>query len=56
MATESVSENQTKVKWGFKGTMPYPFNVMRLCMNMEEMIGNDLSIGLNNLKDILEKK
>lgn len=38
------------------GTMSYPFNVMRLFMNMDKMIGEDLQTGLNNLKAQLEKK
>lgn len=55
MVTESISENETKVKWGFSGKMPYPMNIMLLFMNMEEMIGADLEEGLINLKVILEK-
>lgn len=45
----------TKVKWGFHGKTPYPFNVMLLMMNMDQMIGDDLSVGLANLKVIMEK-
>jgi len=56
METIAVSENETRVKWGFKGVMPYPFNIMHLFFNMEEMIGNDLQTGLNNLKVIMEKQ
>jgi hypothetical protein len=55
MTTESVNENQTKVKWGFNGKMNYPMNLMLLCMNMDEMLGKDLQDGLNNLKTTLEK-
>ena len=54
--TEAVAANQTKVKWGFNGKMPYPFNVMMLFMNMDEMLGNDLQASLDNLKNNLEKK
>ena len=56
MATEAISENQTKVKWGFNGRMNYPMNLMLLCMNMEKMVGDDLQTGLNNLKNIVEKQ
>ena len=56
MATDAVSENQTKVKWGFNGRMNYPMNLMLLCMNMEKMVGDDLQTGLNNLKNIVEKQ
>ncbi|HVF97327.1 MAG TPA: SRPBCC family protein [Flavisolibacter sp.] len=55
MVTEAVSENQTKVKWGFDGNMMYPLNIMNLFMNMDEMIGKDFSTGLTNLKSNLEK-
>jgi len=56
MNTESVNENQTKVKWGFKSRMNYPMNIMLLFMNMEKMLGNDLETGLKNLKAVLEKQ
>lgn len=56
MTTESNSiSNQTKVKWGFNSRMNYPMNIMLLFMDMEDMIGKDFSIGLTNLKNILEK-
>lgn len=55
MSTEALSENQTKVKWGFDGKMPYPMNLMCLFMSMDQMIGDDLAVGLNRLKDVLEK-
>ncbi|HEX9150497.1 MAG TPA: SRPBCC family protein [Flavobacterium sp.] len=53
--TEAMSPNQTKVKWGFNGKMPYPMNLMLPIMNMEKMLGKDLQDGLNNLKIVLEK-
>lgn len=55
LITESAGDNQTKVKWGFTGVMPYPMNVMLPFMGMDKMIGKDFSDGLNNLKAILEK-
>jgi hypothetical protein len=55
MTTEVVSENQTKVTWGFKGRMAYPMNLMLAVMNMEDMLGEQLGTGLNNLKAELEK-
>ncbi|MDP4272031.1 MAG: SRPBCC family protein [Bacteroidota bacterium] len=54
MLVESVSENETKVCWGFDGRMGYPQNVMLLMMNMEQMLGKDLQGGLDNLKKVLE--
>lgn len=55
MSTETVSENQTKVKWGFRGHMNYPMNLMMLFMDFEQMIGEDLQTGLARLKNELEK-
>ncbi|MFD1817716.1 Polyketide cyclase / dehydrase and lipid transport [Pseudarcicella hirudinis] len=55
MITESISQNQTKVKWGFSGTMAYPMNIMLLFVNIEDMLGKDLDTGLQNLKGILDK-
>ena len=55
LSTVSLSENETQVIWGFSSKMKYPMNLMLLFMNMDKMVGNDLSIGLSNLKSILEK-
>jgi uncharacterized protein YndB with AHSA1/START domain len=55
MITEGVSENQTRIKWGFNGKMKYPMNIFLLMMNMDEMLGKDLETGLTNLKSVLEK-
>lgn len=56
MTTEMVDSNFTKVKWGFNGKMPYPWNIMTLFMDMDKEIGKDLATGLTNLKGILETK
>jgi hypothetical protein len=56
MSTEAVSETQSKVKWSFNGHMNYPMNIMTLFMDMDKMLGKDLSGGLKNLKDIMEKQ
>jgi hypothetical protein len=55
MSTESVNENETRVKWGFSGHMSYPTNLMLLFLDFEKMIGDDLQTGLKNLKAELEK-
>lgn len=55
MITEDAGNNQTKVKWGFKGKMAYPMNLMLLFMDMEQMLGSSLQEGLQNLKSILER-
>lgn len=45
----------TKVTWGMTGSMPYPFNVMILFMNMEKAMGKDWDNGLSKLKSLSEK-
>ncbi|MDR7130908.1 putative damage-inducible protein DinB [Algoriphagus sp. 4150] len=56
MTTETVAEDQTKVKWGFSGHMNYPMNIMMLFMDFEQMIGDDLQTGLDKLKTVLESQ
>lgn len=56
MITEAVSENQTKVRWGFNGSMPKPMNLVLLVMDMDKAVGNDFDEGLSTLKSILEKQ
>jgi hypothetical protein len=56
MTTESAGEDQTKVRWGFSGSMPRPMNVMLIMMDMDKEVGKDFDEGLNNLKTILEKQ
>lgn len=46
--------NTSQVKWGFRGDMPYPMNIMMWFIDFEDVIGTDLQIGLDNLKVILE--
>jgi hypothetical protein len=52
--TDSISANQTKVKWGMKGEAPYPRNFMNLFM--DNLLGKPLQENLITLKSILEKK
>ena len=54
MAVAPFGAQQTKVTWHFSGHMAFPTNAMLVFMNMENMIGDDLQTGLNNLKKILE--
>lgn len=44
----------TIVTWGFSSEMPYPFNIMKLFMNMEEMMEKDWNNGLMKLKNLCE--
>ncbi len=55
MTFEDAGGNQTKVKWGFSGSMPRPMNVFLLVVDMNDAVGKDFQDGLNGLKSILEK-
>lgn len=50
---ESISSDETKVHWIFNGPMKYPMNIMKSMF--QNMLGNDLQKGLNNLKGLMEK-
>lgn len=54
MTTEAISPAQTKVRWGFDGHMAYPMNLMLLFMDFDQMLGDQLKTGLDNLKVKLE--
>ena len=41
--------------WGFTSEMPWPYNITLLMMDMEKMMGEDWSNGLNKLKTLCEK-
>jgi hypothetical protein len=56
MLTKKIGENETRVIWGIESGMKYPMNLMLLFMNMDKIMGNDLEVGLANLKKALEKK
>lgn len=51
---DQKAANEIVVTWGFTSTMPYPFNLMSLTMNMEEMMGDDWNKGLERLKFLCE--
>lgn len=55
MTVDSISPNQTLVKWGFDGVMTYPTNVTLLFLDFDKMIGGDFEFGLKKLKEILER-
>ncbi len=56
IVTSALGDSQTKVTWGMKGTMPRPFNVFGLVMDIEAAIGKDYEEGLGSLKSILEAR
>lgn len=55
MTTTAIDANNTKVTWGFESKMNYLMNTMKLFMNMSEIVAKDFSIGLANLKTLMEK-
>jgi len=54
MTTESIGDNQTRVRSGYLGKMNYPTNL--LCPLIAEKIGKDMQTGLTNLKTVLERQ
>jgi hypothetical protein len=56
MLFAAPDSSTTKLTWNFNGDMTYPFNVMQLFISMEEMLGQDIEEGLQNMKSILEKE
>lgn len=53
---EPLAANETKVRWGFTGSMPRPLNMMLLVMDMDQAAGKDFGEGLANLKSIMESR
>lgn len=54
IATEALSANQTRVRWGMQSSNPYPLNLLNLFV--PNLLGNDLQTSLGNLKMVLEKE
>ena len=51
----SEANGTTETTWGFKSTMPYPMNLMKLFMNFEKSMDIEFGNGLRKLKEICEK-
>lgn len=47
---------QTKVTWSFHMRAPFPLNGLMMFTDVDEGVGKDYEIGLENLKRILEEK
>ena len=56
MTTTAVSENETKVAWGFSSRMNYPMNILLVAMNMEKILTKDFDEGLSNMKKLVESE
>lgn len=55
LATDEVSADKTKVRWGFSGEMPRPMNLMLVFTDFEALVGKDFEEGLQKLKGVVEK-
>lgn len=51
---DDADNNSTKVTWGFDTKYTYPMNTMLLFMNMDKMMGDQYTKGLNRLKNLAE--
>ena len=56
MDFEDAGPGQTKVKWGFSGSMPRPMNLFLLVVDMDDAVGKDFQDGLTSLKSIVESR
>jgi len=54
MKTDAIATDQTNVSWSIHSKMPFPMNITLLFINMDELMGRDLEVGLLNLKKQLE--
>lgn len=52
---EKLNESATKIRWGFSGKNPMPFNIFMLFFSFEKAVGKDFEEGLESLKSILEE-
>tara|TARA_R110000868_G_scaffold1817_5_gene14350 strand:- start:453 stop:980 length:528 start_codon:yes stop_codon:yes gene_type:complete len=55
MTSETISNSETKVTWGFSGKNKFPMTIFCLFVSMDKMVGKDFEEGLSQLKLILEK-
>ncbi len=56
MAVKEVEPERTKMVWGVKGVHKFPASVIMLFYGMDRAIGKDFETGLQNLKNLLERK
>ncbi len=52
---EPHGDDETTVTWSMSGPSSAMMKVVGLFMNMDQMIGNDFEVGLDNLKSAVEK-
>ena len=54
--TDSITANQTKLKWVYNGGMNWPMNFMLLIMDMDKVVGKDLGESTIKLKQVIENQ
>ncbi|TXE10084.1 SRPBCC family protein [Seonamhaeicola algicola] len=54
LKVEYLTDNKTKVVWGFSGKNKFPFSIFMLFFNIDKAVGKDFEEGLTELKTILE--
>lgn len=53
---KEIDENKTKMVWGIRGELVFPFSVIALIHPIDKAYGKDLEYGLKKIKSILEVK
>ncbi|MCF4102773.1 SRPBCC family protein [Gillisia sp. M10.2A] len=53
---KEIDENTTKMVWGIRGGLKFPFSVLALIQPVDKVYGKELELGLKNLKQLLENK
>ena len=53
---KSIDEAKTKMVWGVRGSLKFPFSVIALLHPVDKAYGKELEKGLKNLKVVLEAK
>ncbi len=56
LSLEPVGDTTTKVTWTISASVPRPFNLFLLAVDIDKEMGKDLDDGLGSLKSIMEKK
>lgn len=56
MAVKEIEPERTKMVWGVKGVHKFPASVFMLFYGIDRAIGKEFEIGLQNLKNHLEKR
>lgn len=56
IAVKELDAGRSKLVWGVRGPLAFPFSIISLFYSVEHFLGSDLEKGLINLKTLLESK